>query len=173
MHWEWPKKSHQVKKMALGGNETPKTYGNQKYIDLDYVRNFQVNLKFPLTSSRQSTVVFASFTSIIRSHTNKTPQELYSETNLKSATCSARLLSSFSKLHIVTDVKVTIKILKKGTLALSLSQFQLYKQEKGKKISDIECVRKGPLIFIHFFDNFGSSYPYLPPLGNFNFEFSC
>ena len=40
MHWEWPKKSHQVKKFALDGNETLKTYGNQKYIDLDYVQNF-------------------------------------------------------------------------------------------------------------------------------------
>ena len=45
------KKSHWTKKFALGRNDLPRAPVNQNQQKLDYVRFFQVNLKFPLTTS--------------------------------------------------------------------------------------------------------------------------
>ena len=45
------KKSHWAKKFAFGRNDTPRAPVNQNQQKLDYVRFFQVNLKFPLTTS--------------------------------------------------------------------------------------------------------------------------
>ena len=44
-HWPPLKKSHRVKNLAPGGNRPPRTYINQNWTKLDYVKHFQVKPK--------------------------------------------------------------------------------------------------------------------------------
>ena len=55
------KKSHWVKILAPGRNRTPRTYVNQKYQKLDYVKHFHVIPKFPLTIMRRPGAGFTIF----------------------------------------------------------------------------------------------------------------
>ena len=104
-----PKKSHWVKILAPGRNRAPKTYVNQKYQKLDYIRHFHVIPKFPLTIMRRSGAGFYEFCTIFtifeRIGSHKVCAEQTGCVKLNHTTRVVNVLHH--KLHIVTDTKVT------------------------------------------------------------------
>ena len=139
------KKSHQAKKLAFGRNDTPSTPVNQKQQDLDYTEFFQVHLKFPLTTSETLTSAIASLLRIrvLFNDIDWTRSHKFYTVRLTSARRDTMSMCDVihCKRHIVTDIKVTIKILKKGTLALSLSLLWpgiVVRGNSGQKIGDLE-----------------------------------
>ena len=138
-----PKKSHWVKILAPGRNRTPKTYVNQKYHKLDYIRHFHVIPKFPLTIMRRSGAGFYEIRTILTISERIGSHEFCGEQteSFKLDHTTHVVNVSHRKLHIVTDTKVTWKFLKKGTLALSLSHLWpgiVVRGNSGQKIGDLE-----------------------------------
>ena len=129
-----PQKSHWVKILAPDRNRTPKTYVNQKYHKLDYIRHFHVIPKFPLTIMRRSGAGFYEIRTILtiseRIGSHKFCGEQTECFKLDHTTHVVNV--SHRKLHIVTDTKVTWKFLKKGTLALSLSPLPASTYSQGE-----------------------------------------
>ena len=139
------KKSHRAKKLAFGRNETPSTPVNQKQQDLDYTEFFQVHPKFPLTTSETLSCAKAALLRIRVLFNNIDCTRSHKFYTVQSSALRRDILSMCDvihcKRHIVTDIKVTIKILKKGTLALSLSLLWpgiVVRGNSGQKIGDLE-----------------------------------
>ena len=108
------KKSHRAKKLAFGRNETPSTPVNQKQPDLDYTEFFQVHPKFPLTTSETLSCAKAVLLRIRVLFNNIDCTRSHKFYTVRSSALRRDVLSMCDvihcKRHIVTDIKVTIKI---------------------------------------------------------------